>query len=189
MGSVTNRLETPVSLSVDNMKRRILLVLYYGLFQFLPSSRRLGHLPGGLRYWCCRNLFAHCGRNVNIERRAFFGSAETISIGSNSGIGVGAKLGAGVVIGENVLMGEDVLFLTQNHAYKNAGQTIGSQGDLRIEGIVIEDDVWIGSRAIILPGVVVGKGAVIGAGSVVTKNVEPYSVVAGNPARFVNLRE
>jgi maltose O-acetyltransferase len=171
------------------MKRAILLALYYGLLQFLPSSRRLAHIPGLLRFWCCRNLFASCGQNVNIERRAFFGIGNTIRVGDNSGIGVGAKLGPEVAIGNNVLMGEDVLFLTQNHAYKNAQRLIGSQGDLEVERIVIGDDVWLGTRAIILPGVVIGIGAVVGAGSVVTKNVAPYSIVAGNPAGVIGFRE
>jgi maltose O-acetyltransferase len=126
---------------------------------------------------------------VNIERRAFFGSGDTIMVGDNSGIGVGAKLSQKVSIGSNVLMGEDVVFLTQNHAYKSAAQSIGSQGQLEIEGIVVGDDVWIGTRAMILPGVIVGTGAVIGAGSVVTKAVAPYSIVAGNPARVIGSRE
>lgn len=171
------------------MKRAILLALYYGIFQFLPSSRRIGHIPGRLRYWCCSHLFAHCGTNVNIERRAYFGSGDTVSIGDNSGIGVGAKLSPQVTIGSNVLMGEDVVFLTQNHAYKKADRLIGCQGDLDTEGIVVGDDVWIGTRAIILPGVVIEAGAVIGAGSVVTKRVGSYSVVAGNPARVIGSRD
>lgn len=55
--------------------------------------------------------------------------------------------------------------------------------------VLIEDDVWIGARVIILPGVKVGKGSVIGAGSVVTKDVMPYTVVGGNPARVLKGRE
>jgi acetyltransferase-like isoleucine patch superfamily enzyme len=56
------------------------------------------------------------------------------------------------------------------------------------QGIVIEDDVWIGNRATVLDGVRIGKGAVVGAASVVTKDVEPYTVVMGNPARVVSRR-
>ena len=55
-------------------------------------------------------------------------------------------------------------------------------------GVIIEDDVWIGTGAIIVDGVSVGQGAVIGAGSVVTKNVEPYAIVVGNPAREIGKR-
>jgi maltose O-acetyltransferase len=54
--------------------------------------------------------------------------------------------------------------------------------------VVIEDDVWIGTRAIILPGRRLGKGCIVGAGAVVTKDVEPHSIVAGNPARAVGSR-
>ena len=55
--------------------------------------------------------------------------------------------------------------------------------------IVIDDNAWVASRAIILPGVVIGKAAVVGAGAVVTKDVEPWTVVGGNPAKFIKKRE
>ena len=171
------------------MKRLVLLAMYYCLLQWLPVSRRVGGIPGRLRYSCCRRLFAHCGRNVNIERRAYFGTGSELRVGDHSGIGVAAKLSPHVVIGRNVLMGEDVLMLAQNHAYKSARELIGNQGYRRPEPIVVGDDAWIGSRAIILPGVHIGNGSVVGAGSVVAKTVEPYTVVAGNPARVIGCRE
>jgi maltose O-acetyltransferase len=170
------------------VKRALLLAIYYCLLQWLPSSRRCGGLPGGLRRWCCRGLFRHCGQGVNIERRAFFGSGRELSLGDNSGIGINAKLSPGVTIGDNVLMGEDVLFLTRNHAFAAAKVLIRDQGYLQTEEILVGDDVWIGTRSILLPGVHVGAGAIIGAGSVVTKSVEPYAIVAGNPAAVVGHR-
>ena len=170
------------------MKRVLLLVAYYGIFQWLPSSRRFGGLPGRLRRWCCRGLFRHCGNGVNVERRAYFGSGREVSLGDNSAIGVNAKLPPGVMIGNNVMMGEDVLFLTRNHAFADPRVLIRDQGYLATEEIRIGDDVWIGTRTIILPGVHVGAGAVIGAGSVVTKPIEPYAVVAGNPAGVIGHR-
>lgn len=171
------------------VKQVIFGALYYGLAQWLPASRRMGGLPGWLRYHCCRNIFASCGKGVNIERRVYFGSGSTIRVGDGSGIGVAAKLAPCVTIGRNVLMGEDVLFLTQNHAYKNAGELIGKQGYTGREEITVGDDAWIGTRAIILPGVSIGTGAVVGAGAVVTKSVDPYAVVGGNPARVIGQRE
>ncbi len=63
------------------------------------------------------------------------------------------------------------------------------QGFAEEKPVVIEDDVWIGSRVTILPGVTIGRGSVVGAAAVVTKDVPPYSVVAGNPAKVVKTRE
>jgi maltose O-acetyltransferase len=111
-----------------------------------------------------------------------------VSLGDDSGIGVNAKLSPGVTIGSNVLMGEDVLFLTRNHAFADRATLIREQGYLDSEPICIGDDVWLGTRSIILPGVLVGTGAVVGAGSVVTKSVEPYAIVAGNPAAVIGHR-
>jgi maltose O-acetyltransferase len=177
------------SAEIDQVRRALLLALYYGLFQYLPASRRLWRVPGILRHWCCKGLFAYCGPKANIERRAFIGYGKDIRLGANSGIGVRATMPPGVTIGDDVMMGEDVVFITQNHAYRDSQVLIREQGYCPVENIAIEDDVWIGSRVIILPGVTVGRGAVIGAGAVVTKNVQPYAVVAGNPARVVGRRE
>lgn len=170
------------------MKRASLLAIYYCVLQWLPSSRRCGGLPGRLRRWCCRGLFRRCGTDANIERRVFFGSGRAISLGDHSGLGVNAKLSPGVTIGDDVLMGEDVVFLTRNHLFADSKMLIRYQGYLSPEEIVVGDDVWIGTRCILLPGVNVGTGAVIGAGSVVTKSVDPYSVVAGNPAGLIGHR-
>ena len=65
---------------------------------------------------------------------------------------------------------------------------MATQGFSDLAPVIIEDDVWIGARAIILPGVIIGKGSVIGAGAVVAKSIPPYSVAVGNPARVVKTR-
>lgn len=78
------------------------------------------------------------------------------------------------------MMGPECLFYSTNHKFNP--ETRRFEGYTDIRPIVIEDDVWIGRRAIIMGGVTIGKGAVIGAGSVVTKDVPPYCVAAGNPA-------
>lgn len=170
------------------MKRALLLAIYYGILQWLPASRRLWGIPGRLRRWCCRGLFLHCGPNANIERRAFIGFGRDIRLGANSGIGVRANIPPGVYIGNDVMMGEDVLFVAQNHAYADPGVLIREQGYSPREPIEIGDDVWICSRVIILPGVKVHTGAVIGAGAVVTRAVDPYTVVAGVPAHVIGRR-
>jgi len=79
--------------------------------------------------------------------------------------------------------------LVSTFPFEYALKNITPFGDLAVDGPTeIGNDVWIGLRAIIMPGVRIGDGAVIGAGSIVTKDVAPYAIVAGNPARFIRNR-
>ena len=86
----------------------------------------------------------------------------------------------GIFIGNNVLIGHNVTLATINHDVN-----IETRGNMLLKPIIIEDDVWIGSGAIITQGVRVGKGAIIAAGAIVTKDVEPFSVVGGVPAKLI----
>lgn len=90
----------------------------------------------------------------------------------------------GITIGDNVYTSPFVQLIAVNHVYADREQPISLQG-ITAQGIVIEDNVWIGSGAIILDGVHVGKGAVVAAGAVVTKDVASYTIVAGVPAKLV----
>lgn len=89
---------------------------------------------------------------------------------------------AAVFLGNRVSIAPRVMLLALSHPNASA---IRRYLDTSKHIINIEDDVWVGAGAIILGGVTIGKGAVVGAGSVVTKNVEPYTIVAGNPARKI----
>ena len=86
------------------------------------------------------------------------------------------------------MMGPEVLIYTQNHCTSNPDVPMRTQGMTQIMPVIIEDDVWIGARVCILPGVVIGKGSVIGACAVVSKSIPPYSVAVGNPAKVVKIR-
>ncbi len=92
---------------------------------------------------------------------------------------------ANICIGDDVLIGSGVHLYSSNHRFDQRDTPIASQGYSPSEDLVIENDVWIGANAIILPGVRVGQHSVIGAGSVVSKSIEPYSVYAGVPARKI----
>lgn len=85
-------------------------------------------------------------------------------------------------------MGQNIRFHAQNHKFNNVNVPIRNQGTTQ-KGIVIEDDCWIGSGSVFLDGVKVGKGSVIGANSLVNKNIDPYSVAVGNPVRVVKKRK
>ena len=93
-----------------------------------------------------------------------------------------------VNLGNNCLIGPNVVLAGENHVFDNKFTIIQSQGICSI-GIVIKDNVWIGANATILDGVTIGKGSVIAAGAVVNKNVAPYSVVGGVPAKLLKKRK
>ena len=102
-----------------------------------------------------------------------------------SSIGNGAWVYAldKIVIGKNVCIGADVSLLTGSHDINSP------HFDLVTKPIIISDNVWIATGVMVLPGVTIGEGAVVGAGAVVAKDVEPWTVVGGNPARFIKKRE
>lgn len=91
-------------------------------------------------------------------------------------------------IGDNVLIAGHCMIIPNNHNYKNPNLTIMEQGNTS-KGIIIEDDVWIAHGCSILDGVIIGKGSIIAAGSVVNKSVPPYSIYGGVPAKLIKKRE
>ncbi|MEO0435133.1 MAG: acyltransferase [Cyanobacteria bacterium J06656_5] len=129
------------------------------------------------------------GRFAQIRPSGYYGRkmGEGLAIGDHSNIGPLCYIGcAGFIdIGQRVMMGAGVQMHAEAHQFSVSIQNIQSQGVKRT-GIIIEDDVWIGAQVIILDGVTIGKGSVIGAGSVVNRSFPPGSVVAGVPAMYNN---
>lgn len=150
------------------------------------SYNKMGYLSKRIRFALGRKIVKSCGQNVNFEKGANFGS--DLIIGNNSGIGINAQISRGVSIGDNVMIAPEVVVLTTTHEYKKINIPMIEQGNRELKKVFIKNDVWIGQRAIILPGVVVEEGTIIGASSVVTKSFPPYSVIAGNPARLIKSR-
>lgn len=158
----------------------------YHIFKYSPRSSSHTLTKGRVRSFFGKRIMKSYGHNVNIERGATF-SRKTI-IGNNSGIGENCRLQGTVTIGDNVMMGQDVLIFTSNHSFERTDIPMQEQGYQGEKPVVIGNDVWIGARAIVLPGVTVGDGCIIGAGSVVTKDVPPYTIIGGNPARVLKER-
>jgi acetyltransferase-like isoleucine patch superfamily enzyme len=115
----------------------------------------------------------------------------SIRIGRSTYVGEHNNLrteGADLAIGDHCLISQFVSLIAAGHAYERRDLRIDEQGVSDRHGLRIGDDVWIGAGATVLPGVAIGTGAVIGGGSVVTRDVPPYAIAAGNPARVVGER-
>jgi acetyltransferase-like isoleucine patch superfamily enzyme len=121
---------------------------------------------------------------LSVHLDSSFDTLGNFQLGESSTINRGCRLDnrGGITIGENVSISEDVIILTGDHdssSFDFAG---------RARPVTIEKYVWIGTRAMVLPGVTIGEGAIVAAGSVVTKNVPSYTIVAGVPARSIGVR-
>lgn len=171
-------------------REKLMILLYTLTAKNLPLSYHFEPAKW-LRVFWAKKILGYAGENINIEHGSIFNS--NCSIGDYSGIGVHCELNAhaqgSITIGKYVNMGPEVVIYTQNHSTKRTDIIMQKQGFDNPKPVIIEDDVWIGRRAIILPGVTIGQGSVIGEGAVVTKNIPPYSIAVGNPARVVRSRK
>ena len=166
-------------------KKKILFLLYSLTAKNLPISQRV-LIAGKFRCFWARKIANSVGKNVNIERGAVFGPM--LEIGDNSGVGINCEIYGPVKIGNDVMMGPEVVFYTRGHRFDRTDITMIEQGSTESEPITVGNDVWIGRRVIIMPGVNIGDGCVIGAGAVVTKDIPAYSVVGGVPAKIIKSR-
>jgi galactoside O-acetyltransferase len=185
--------------------------LYWlNFIRFLPGNSGLA-----IRFLVYRRLFCSCGKKVIIAPGCYIRGGKNIILGDNIGIGLNAQvyaegsgkeqlkignyvflnsnvmlnadLGGQIQIGNNVLIGPNVVIRASNHSFADPNVPIEQQG--HVPGrIVIEDDVWLGANVVVLPNVTIGRGAVVAAGAVVTKDVAPFSVVGGVPARLISKR-
>ena len=133
------------------------------------------------------------GKKSNVHPTVIFRLGERITIGEGCLINHNNVLQAGkgvgkIIIGNYVHTGVNVMMLAFNHGFDDLDIPTIKQ-DYYDADIVIEDDVWIGGGSIILAGVTVGKGSIIAAGAVVNKDVPPYSIVGGVPAKVIKYRK
>lgn len=172
------------------MKKIIFNILYQTIGQWFPiSDKKIGKIligGGKIRSYFAKGFISSCGKNVNIDKNAMI--SRHLHIGENSGIGRNSCLQGEIYIGDNVMMGQECIIYTKNHAFSDINKPMIKQGFMETSPVIIEDDVWIGGRVIILPGRKIGRGAIIGAGAVVVKDVPQYAIVGGNPARILKYR-
>jgi maltose O-acetyltransferase len=134
-------------------------------------------------------VYGHLGTNARIESNVIVHGASYLFMGRDSGINAGCWINAagGLYIGRDSRIGPKTIIHTANHRFESLSVPIWEQGWVK-KPVVIGNDVWIAAGCIILPGVRIGKGAVIAAGAIVTHDVPPYSVAGGVPARVIKSR-
>lgn len=125
--------------------------------------------------------------NTNDVQKPYYISRDLL-MGKYGYIGKGSWICPNVVIGNYVLIAPECAILGGDHNFSIPGKPIFFSGRPEVQKTIIEDDVWVGYRSIINSGVTIGRGSIIAAGSVVTKDVEPYSIVGGIPARKLKMR-
>lgn len=150
-------------------------------------ANRLRSYLEGMNDRTLKSKLKFCGSSVSIEHPVSFQGLEQISIDDDVSIAAFVHVwgNGGLTIGKRVMIASNtsITTITHDHGRADMYKTIVAAP------VVIEDDVWIGANSVIMPGVRLKKGCVIGAGSVVTKDVESMTIVAGVPARLLKTRE
>lgn len=164
------------------MTFRVLL----GSFSTLLYNGFISHVPSRKLRWIALKLWlGDVGRGTAVQRGCSFLNGRKVSLGPRNVINFGCLLDGrkfAIRTGADVSIGPEASILTLGHDPQSPG--FADRGG----EVVIGDRVWIAYRAIILPGVTIGEGAVVAAGAVVTRDVEAYAIVAGNPAKVVGQR-
>lgn len=156
------------------------MILYYFSKTFLVLLNKT-------KLYLIRKKIFHLGKNVIFYFPLRIEGIEHVSIGDNSAIGTYVHIwgDGGVIIGKDVLIAAHCCISSLNHNYTHR---LVREGEIIKKETIIEDDVWLGYGVIVIPGVKIGKGSVIGAGSVVVTDIPSYSIAVGNPARVIKKR-
>ncbi|HAP68262.1 MAG TPA: acetyltransferase [Flavobacteriales bacterium] len=174
---------------MGKLKKVVGIILYYGITYHLPRTSLgiIGRISRKLRYFAANLFVTELKEGVNIDAQAYIGRGR-ISVGRNSGIGRKCEVYGSLTLGDNVLIAPEVIFYSRNHSFSRIDVPIIEQGYSEEMPVIVGSDVWIGRRAMIMPGVSLGDGVVVAAGSVVTKSFGNYVVVGGAPARIISER-
>lgn len=169
------------------MIRGLVLIIYYAFMRFLPPS----YWPGGsmfnfLRVALLRRVMS-IGPMTKVESGFRFGMKDVVNIGHNCQINEDVYIQS-AIIGNHVLIAQRVALLAVTHNIDKTEIPISQQGSTPVNPVIIEDDVWLGRNVIVMPGVRIRKGAIVGAGAVVTKDIPSYAIVGGVPAKIIRYR-
>lgn len=168
----------------------IKIALYYLIFAKLPSAR-FTLLFSKWRVWYFTRVLKIMKSGPN---ESMLGHNIYIANGQRVQFGYGCRVNENVYIekadiGNDVLIAPNVAILSRMHEFERTDIPMSLQGYRPEKGVVVGDDVWLGRNVIVLPGVNIGKGVIVGAGAVVTKDIPDYAIVAGVPAKVMKMRQ
>jgi len=168
---------------------KLKLIVYYCLISKLPHSRFF-KLSNAIRlFYTTRVLgITRGGEQSYFEPNVYIGNGREVSIGASCQVNENVFI-QGARIGDHVMIAPNVAILSRNHHFNDLSTPMMLQGASEIKIPEIENDVWIGRNVVIMPGVTLGEGSIVGAGAVVVKDVAPYSIVGGVPARMIKSRK
>lgn len=166
------------------------LILYYLIISKLPHSRYSSFF-NKIRVLYISKILKICPYDLNtkFENNIYISDAKEITIGKHVRINENVFLQGKISIGDFVMIAPNVAIHSSTHIYDSTDVPMVTMGLSKKRKVIIEDDVWIGRNALILPGIKIGKGSIIGANSVVTKHIEQYSIVGGVPAKLIGNRK
>lgn len=153
------------------------------------KARKKGLIQTGLRWALLKSIALEVGDNVRINEDCYIKHPPNIRIGNNVSTWpmTYIECSGGVTIGNDVSIAHSVTIMSEEHIYNSHDIPIKDQG-VEYAHVHIEDDVWIGAKATILSGVTIGRGAIIGAGAVVVRDIPENSIAVGVPAKVIKKR-
>lgn len=152
----------------------------------VAAARRIAGILQEAQGQAVRSRLRSCGEGVEFHAYVAIAGPEGVTVGNGVSLGPFVHIWGqgGVLIGDRVMIGSHVAITSLTHDHNQHPM----QATVVKRPVVIEDDAWIGAHAVVMPGITIGRGAVVGAGAVVTRDVEPFAVVAGLPASLLKRR-
>ena len=170
------------------MIKKASLLFYYLIARNLPSSYfPLGRSFNSIRVFLLKRII-EIGDNTSVQSGFQFGLRDVVKIGNNCQINEDVYIQS-AIIGNYVLVAQRVALLAVTHHFDDVNTPIIMQGSTPVNPPIVEDDVWLGRNVVVMPGIRIGKGAIVGAGAVVTRDVPAYAIVGGVPAKLIRYRD
>lgn len=168
----------------------IKILFYYLILSKLPSAR-FTSIFSNWRVWYFQRILKIMDKGGNpsmIGPNLYIARGNKLHLGSGCRINENVHLEK-VTLGNDVLIAPNVSILSRMHEFSRTDLPMSMQGYKEEEQVTIHDDVWLGRNVVVLPGVTIGKGAIVAAGAVVTESVAEYTIVAGVPAKIIKYRK